>query len=79
MNIKKLNNEIKKCNKCRLSETRPNALCGEGNLNAELMFIAQAPGYNEDREGKMFIGPSGKVLGELFKISEVNRFEHVQS
>lgn len=37
-------------------EIRINALCGEGNLNANLMLIAQAPGENEDREGEMFIG-----------------------
>lgn len=75
MNIKELNKEIKNCNKCRLSETRKNALCGEGNLDAELMFIAQAPGYNEDSKGKMFIGPSGKVLDELFEISKIKRQE----
>jgi uracil-DNA glycosylase family 4 len=62
-----LNQEIKKCTKCRLSETRNHALCGEGNVNAKLFFIAQAPGENEDREGKMFIGPSGKVLDDLFE------------
>jgi len=70
-----LNKEIRKCNKCRLSETRINALCGEGNLNADLMLIAQAPGENEDREGKMFIGPSGKVLDELLRMANIDRKE----
>ena len=65
MEIKRLNEEIRSCNKCRLSETRINALSGEGELNARLMLIAQAPGENEDRKGIMFIGPSGKVLDEL--------------
>jgi DNA polymerase len=73
MKIDDLNKEIKKCKKCRLSETRINALCGEGNLNATLMLIAQAPGENEDREGKMFIGPSGKVLDELLAVSNIDR------
>jgi DNA polymerase len=50
-----------------------NAICGEGNLNAKLMLIAQAPGENEDMEGKMFIGPSGKVLDELLGISDISR------
>jgi DNA polymerase len=71
--INKLNEEIKKCIKCRLSVTRINALCGEGNTNAKLMLIAQAPGENEDREGRMFIGPSGKVLDELLKEADINR------
>lgn len=75
MEIGDLNEEISKCGKCRLSETRINALCGEGNLNARLMLIAQAPGENEDRDGRMFIGPSGKVLDELLKVAYVKREE----
>ena len=73
MRIEDLNEEIRKCNKCRLSETRINALCGEGNLNAKLMLIAQAPGENEDRKGKMFIGPSGKALDELLRVANIDR------
>jgi len=73
MGIENLNEEIRRCNRCRLSETRLNALCGEGNLNAKLMLIAQAPGKNEDRGRKMFIGPSGKVLDELLKIAGIGR------
>ncbi len=73
MEIVDLNEEIRKCNKCRLSETRINAVCGEGNLSSRLMLIAQAPGENEDREGKMFIGPSGRVLDELFMADDVSR------
>ena len=73
MNINELNAEIKKCTICRLSETRQHVLCGEGNINAKLMIIAQAPGENEDREGKMFIGPSGQVLDELLKETAVDK------
>ena len=73
MRIEDLNSDIQNCRKCRLSETRQNVLCGEGNVNAKLMLIAQAPGENEDREGKMFIGPSGKVLDELLEKSTVNK------
>ncbi len=75
MKIDDLNKEIRQCTKCRLSESRINALCGEGDLNAKLMLIAQAPGENEDREGKMFIGPSGKVLDELLKMADIDRKE----
>lgn len=63
--LKDLNKEIKECKKCRLYDTRENALCGEGNLSARLMLVAQAPGEKENQEGKMFIGPSGKKLDEL--------------
>ena len=73
MKIEELNERIKECKKCRLSETRTNAICGEGNLDSKIMIIAQAPGENEDREGKMFVGPSGKVLDELLESAEVKR------
>jgi len=73
MKIDELNKRIKECKKCRLSETRMNAICGEGNLNAKIMLIAQAPGEKEDREGKMFVGPSGKVLDELLKSAGISR------
>jgi len=75
LEIQDLNTEIRRCNKCRLADTRIHALCGEGNLDARLMLIAQAPGESEDREGTMFIGPSGKILDELLKISDIDRGE----
>ena len=73
--IRKLNDEIKRCNKCRLAETRTTSLCGEGHLSAELMLVAQAPGEQEDKEGRMFIGPSGKVLDELLETIRIDRRE----
>ena len=54
-------------------ETRINALPGEGNYNARVMLVAQAPGENEDREGRMFIGPSGKKFDELLKEADLSR------
>ena len=75
MEIDELNRRIKECKKCRLSETRTNVLCGEGNLNAKIMLIAQAPGEKEDKEGRMFIGPSGKVLDELLSTAGIKRDE----
>ena len=73
--ISSLNKEIQECEKCGLYKTRINVLTGEGNLNSKLMLIAQAPGENEDKEGKMFIGPSGKALDELFKNADISRRE----
>lgn len=65
LKIEELNKKIQACMKCRLSETRTHVLCGEGNLDARLMLVAQAPGIKEDKKGRMFIGPSGKVLDDL--------------
>jgi len=73
--LRNLNSEIKRCYQCRLARTRTNALCGEGNLYADLMLSAQAPGENEDREGRMFIGPSGIVLNELLAKIDIRRRE----
>ncbi len=68
-----LNSNVKSCFNCNLSKTRNNPICGEGNLDAKIMLIAQAPGVQEDTKGKMFIGPSGQILNELLKGANLNR------
>ncbi|MCD6431868.1 uracil-DNA glycosylase [Candidatus Bathyarchaeota archaeon] len=73
--FKELNREIRGCRKCRLWLTRTHALPGEGNTSSKLILIAQAPGYTEDSEGRMFIGPSGKKLDELFARVHIDREE----
>ena len=71
--IRTLNNTIRKCKKCRLNKTRIHAIFGEGNLDAKIMLVAQAPGIKEDEVGKMFIGPSGIVLDDLLEFNNVPR------
>lgn len=71
--LKKLNDEIVNCRKCRLWKTRTNALPGEGDISSDLMLVAQAPGETEDEKDKMFVGPSGKVLDELLSEAGVRR------
>jgi len=75
MEIHKLNREIQGCKRCGLHLSRTRAICGEGNLKAKIMLIAQAPGEKEDREGVMFIGPSGQVLEELLSQAGITREE----
>jgi len=75
LKIDELNKRIKECKRCRLSQTRLNVICGEGNLNAKIMLIAQAPGEKEDKVGRMFVGPSGKVLDELLNKAGIKRDE----
>ena len=65
-------NTIKTCNRCKL-DVMP--LCGEGNLNARIMLIAQSPGKLENLQQRMFVGPSGKVLDRLLEKADVNREE----
>lgn len=62
--IQRIAEEIRKCRRCSLSETRINAVPGEGNANSSLVLIGEAPGYWEDRRGRPFVGAAGKVLDE---------------
>jgi uracil-DNA glycosylase family 4 len=71
--LEDLKEEIRRCRRCGLWKTRRNVLHGEGNPQARLMLVAQALGENEDREGRMFIGPSGKKLDELLQEVDVSR------
>lgn len=57
--------QIRACTKCDLAQGRTHAVPGEGPANAEIMFIGEAPGFHEDREGRPFVGAAGKYLDEL--------------
>ena len=67
--------ELQNCKLCELYKTRLNALVGEGDINANIMLIAQAPGELEDKANKMFIGPSGKMLDKLLQHAQISRDE----
>lgn len=61
--------QVKNCKKCRLCENALNAVPGEGNPYADIVFIGEAPGANEDKTGRPFVGRAGKMLeGMLSKI-----------
>ena len=57
--------QIRGCTACELCRSRTHAVPGEGNTNARIMLIGEAPGHNEDQQGRPFIGNSGKFLNEL--------------
>ena len=57
--------EVRRCTACRLCEKRTKAVPGEGALKSGLMFIGEGPGFNEDQQGRPFVGPAGKLLEEL--------------
>jgi DNA polymerase len=63
--MEKVIREVMSCRKCELWRTRNNPVPGEGSLNAEVMFIGEAPGYNEDVQGRPFVGAAGKLLDAL--------------
>jgi len=70
-----MNEEIKNCKRCNLWKTRNNIVIGEGSLNADIMFIGEAPGYYEDKQGRPFVGKAGKILDELLNSVELKREE----
>jgi len=57
--------EVMACKKCRLSKKRKNPVSGEGDLDADVLFIGEAPGYWEDVKDKPFVGSAGEILDEM--------------
>jgi len=64
---------VRTCTDCPLGRSRTNAVPGEGNPQAEVMFIGEGPGYQEDRQGRPFVGPAGKLLEGLLASIGSNR------
>ena len=58
------------CQKCALAETRHNVVFGDGARNAEVMFIGEGPGEQEDLTGKPFVGKAGKLLDDMLTLIE---------
>jgi len=65
--MRNIEKEIKGCKRCELWKTRTNPVVGEGALSARILFVGEAPGYNEDLKGKPFVGKAGNVLDELLE------------
>ena len=55
------------CTKCRLCSNRHNVVIGVGNINAEIMFIGEGPGADEDMQGIPFVGKAGKLMDKAFQ------------
>jgi DNA polymerase len=65
--------QISVCTKCELYKGRTKAVPGEGPTHAEIMFIGEGPGANEDKQGRPFVGAAGKFLDELLAQAGVTR------
>lgn len=61
------------CTRCRLAEGRTQVVYGVGDPNADLMFIGEAPGFHEDKQGEPFVGAAGQLLNQLLSEIEVPR------
>jgi len=70
-----LSENLTDCRKCRLCEGRSNIVPGEGNPHAQLMFIGEGPGQEEDRQGRPFVGRSGELLTRMIHAIGMERSE----
>ena len=68
-----LKSECAACRGCPLWQTRHELVFGVGNERAELMFIGEGPGEQEDRQGIPFVGPAGKLLDDMLKMIDLSR------
>jgi uracil-DNA glycosylase len=71
--LEKIAANVRGCPLCKLSRSRKNAVPGEGQLSAKIMFIGEAPGRSEDEKGRPFVGAAGRILDELLKKAGIER------
>ena len=65
--------EVEACHKCPLADGRTHTVFGEGNPDARVMIVGEAPGKNEDLQGRPFVGAAGKLLDELLAVAGLKR------
>lgn len=65
--------QVRNCVKCPLHRSRTKAVPGEGPENADIVFIGEAPGFHEDRQGRPFVGAAGRFLDELLEMIGLSR------
>ena len=70
-----LEKSIENCNKCKLCKTRQNIVFGVGDKNADIMFIGEGPGADEDTQGEPFVGKAGKLMNMAFDVVGIKRNE----
>ncbi len=73
--LEEIAKQIKECTKCELHKFRTQAVPGEGNPDAKLMFVGEAPGGDEDKQGRPFVGRAGKLLTRMIEATGHKREE----
>lgn len=73
--LKEIQKEVDTCEKCRLHKSRTNTVFGSGDFEAEIMFIGEAPGRDEDLQGKPFVGRAGQLLTRIIESINLKREE----
>ncbi len=73
--LETIKQNVIKCTKCDLCKTRTNAVPGKGNFQSDVIFVGEAPGRNEDKNGEPFIGVAGKKLSTALEEAGITRDE----
>lgn len=76
-NWEALEKECMNCHKCELCQTRTHVVFGTGNRNAEVMFIGEGPGENEDLQGEPFVGRGGQLLDKMLTAVDLDRKKNI--
>ena len=73
--LEEIRTELGKCSRCKLHRTRRTLVFGEGNEKAKLMFVGEGPGYDEDVQGRPFVGKAGQLLTKIIQSIHLQREE----
>ena len=76
LNWEQLKAQCDACTRCGLCETRHNVVFGAGNRQADILFVGEGPGEQEDLQGEPFVGPAGKLLDDMLSIIDLYRQEN---
>ena len=76
LRLQQLAASVRNCRKCRLHQERTQVVFGSGNPHADLVFVGEAPGQDEDLQGEPFVGPAGQLLSRIIEAMGLTR-EHV--
>lgn len=71
--LEELNEEVRVCTKCDLHRTANKGVPGEGPVDARIMLVGEGPGFNEDKQGRPFVGAAGRFLEELLAVAGLQR------
>ena len=77
MSWEELESTCMSCKRCALYETRTNVVFGVGNREADVLFVGEGPGEQEDLKGEPFVGRAGKLLDDMLKIIHLDRTKNI--
>ncbi len=73
--MKEIEEQVSNCSKCRLREQRDKYVVGEGSLDADIMFVGEGPGREENKAGRPFVGRAGQLLDKILESVDIKREE----